>query len=324
MDFIPISGQPVITRAGWTFNQRLVEGCTMLNDLVWQFCGFVGRIAGYLSFSSFSAPLCAAIYLREAWASVISGCAGRPNRSHSQISAARPNATSTSPQQRLIEHIAGSDSLCRTAPAAVLKISHHKAEPTNIPSTTTGLEMLVSADFASDANTPAKESIVIGLLNVRKNVETKLSRSPFPSTFAGSVAGGAVNVRHPRQINIMPPTSCSHHPELARNAANAPMPTPAISPYIASATAAPIPQRNPVSLPADNVRFMHRSPIGPTGAAIEKPIIAPLINNSTDIRLPRAVCSPADAKKGESTPTCTVVNCVALLFLSIILLRQVI
>lgn len=49
-----------------------------------------------------------------------------------------------------------------------------------------------------------------------------------------------------------------------------------MQPYKASAVAAPNPDNNPINLPEDIVRFMQRTPIGPTGAAIEKPMIRPL------------------------------------------------
>src|SRR5260221_7817311 len=52
-------------------------------------------------------------------------------------------------------------------------------------------------------------------------------------------------------------------------------PKPAIQPYTASADAAPRPDTSPAARPCASVRRMHSTPIGPTGAAIEKPISNP-------------------------------------------------
>ncbi len=52
-------------------------------------------------------------------------------------------------------------------------------------------------------------------------------------------------------------------------------PNAAIHPYTASAVAAPRPDTNPCTRPLDNVRLMHKIPMGPTGAATEKPITNP-------------------------------------------------
>jgi len=45
---------------------------------------------------------------------------------------------------------------------------------------------------------------------------------------------------------------------------------------MASADAAPRPESMPEARPWVNVRLIHSAPIGPTGAAIEKPIASPL------------------------------------------------
>lgn len=56
------------------------------------------------------------------------------------------------------------------------------------------------------------------------------------------------------------------------------IPNPAMMPNIASALAAPNPETRPDQRPSANVRRMHNTPIGPTGAAMEKPMIRPRIN----------------------------------------------
>ena len=54
--------------------------------------------------------------------------------------------------------------------------------------------------------------------------------------------------------------------------------------YSASAAAAPRPQMNPSRDPSASVRVMHSIPMGPNGAAIDRPIIRPL----SGIKCPRS------------------------------------
>jgi hypothetical protein len=54
-------------------------------------------------------------------------------------------------------------------------------------------------------------------------------------------------------------------------------PNAAMHPYKASAVAAPKPETSPWSRPSASVRRMHSTPMGPTGAAMEKPIMSPLM-----------------------------------------------
>ena len=63
--------------------------------------------------------------------------------------------------------------LVRNSPTAPLKMSHHRAEPIKTPETSAVAETQ-SPPLAkpSPANIPTKDTTVIGLVRVRKNVET--------------------------------------------------------------------------------------------------------------------------------------------------------
>jgi hypothetical protein len=61
-----------------------------------------------------------------------------------------------------------------------------------------------------------------------------------------------------------------------------------------SALAAPIPDKKPASRPSAKVRRMQRTPIGPTGAAMEKPIKSPRRKISIEV-------TPFDYKKSAKT-----------------------
>ncbi|MDO9545201.1 MAG: hypothetical protein Q7J07_00430 [Pelolinea sp.] len=56
-------------------------------------------------------------------------------------------------------------------------------------------------------------------------------------------------------------------------------------PYTASADAAPKPLAKPDLNPFCSVRRMHSTPIGPTGAAIEKPSTIPCANRANILPL---------------------------------------
>lgn len=60
-------------------------------------------------------------------------------------------------------------------------------------------------------------------------------------------------------------------------------PNPAMLPYTASPVAAPKPEAIPLSLPSARVRRMHKTLIGPTGMAIEKPMTNPLSKKAISI-----------------------------------------
>ena len=63
--------------------------------------------------------------------------------------------------------------LVRNRPTAPLRMNHHRAEPRKTPKTSTVAETQ-SPPLAkpSPANIPTKETMVIGFVRVRKNVET--------------------------------------------------------------------------------------------------------------------------------------------------------
>lgn len=76
----------------------------------------------------------------------------------------------------------------------------------------------------------------------------------------------------PRKIKNKPPPILIQTDWLIRIDARKVSPKAAIAPNNASAVAAPSPVTNPDQRPLTSVRLMHKIPIGPTGAAIEKPI----------------------------------------------------
>ena len=77
-------------------------------------------------------------------------------------------------------------------------------------------------------------------------------------------------------------------------------PKAAIAPYIISAVAAPIPDKKPVNLPLESVRRIQSTPIGPTGAAMDKPINKPRKNkNQFSVTISKP--SEAENQKGTSS-----------------------
>src|SRR5437870_2582890 len=127
------------------------------------------------------------------------------------------------------------------------------------------------------ANTATKDRIVVGLASVSSSVEKYADRRPPAVVCASRCAGALRNVRAPRKHSAAPPprrsadTCASRKPEMAVS------PNPAIHPYAASAVAAPRPVASPAVRPCSRLRRMHSRPIGPTGAAIDRPITSPLI-----------------------------------------------
>lgn len=59
---------------------------------------------------------------------------------------------------------------------------------------------------------------------------------------------------------------------------------------MASADAAPRPERMPDTRPWTSVRLIHSMPIGPMGAAIEKPIASPLSRKLRSMGLSSCFC----------------------------------
>ena len=80
----------------------------------------------------------------------------------------------------------------------------------------------------------------------------------------------------PRKHRNIPPIKRSQICSWSRKLEIKVSPNAATKPYRESAVAAPKPDNKPTTLPDDKVRLMHSIPIGPTGAAIEKPMIRPL------------------------------------------------
>lgn len=121
------------------------------------------------------------------------------------------------------------------------------------------------------------DRIVTGLVRVKKKVEIKLFKRPLLARFASFVAGLLRNDLIPRYNKNRPPSSLMTNSCEVKKEEMAMMPKPATAPYVASAHAAPRPVTNPEIRPSVKVRLMVSTPIGPTGAAMEKPMINPLI-----------------------------------------------
>jgi len=84
-----------------------------------------------------------------------------------------PNPAMIMPETLFTHRIQRGLNLVRNRPTAPLKMSHHRAEPRKTPETSAVAETK-SPPLAkpSPANIPTKDTIVIGLDRVRKNVET--------------------------------------------------------------------------------------------------------------------------------------------------------
>jgi hypothetical protein len=126
------------------------------------------------------------------------------------------------------------------------------------------------------ANIAAKETIVIGFVSVRKNVEPYAPKSPALFSEGDFSDGLTSRVFAPKRHRKTPPNKRSHSCCWMSVSEMKVKPNAATHPYMASAVAAPKPEISPWSRPSASVRRIHSTPIGPTGAAIEKPIMRPL------------------------------------------------
>lgn len=95
--------------------------------------------------------------------------------------------------------------------------------------------------------------------------------------FASFVDVCLINEFTPKYIKKSPPNNFNQYACVSKKVEIAVKPNPATAPYTESAVAAPIPVIKPEIRPSVNVRFIVNKPIGPTGAATEKPIIKPLV-----------------------------------------------
>src|SRR5512133_850414 len=78
-------------------------------------------------------------------------------------------------------------------------------------------------------------------------------------------------------------------------------PKPATQPYMPSAVAAPSPDIKPEARPSARVRRMHNTPIGPTGAAMEKPIRRPRKKRERSIRFDCARLTARSAPRADGS-----------------------
>src|SRR3990172_7942710 len=112
--------------------------------------------------------------------------------------------------------------------------------------------------------------MVIGFVRVNRNVDAYAPAIPIPFTAADTTV----------------------------------RPNPATVPYTASAVAAPRPETRPTARPSARVRLMQSTPIGPTGAAIEKPTMIPLRRNAAPIGCQFVAAEPPPCLQADaSLPT---------------------
>lgn len=195
-----------------------------------------------------------------------------------EYSANSPNNMSITPESLFIQTILSGVILDLKKLTRELNMSHQSVEPIQIPSTRVidDAVLVCTVPRPSPANTAKNDNMVVGLVRVKKNVEIKLLTSPLPPACAAADVGLVIHDFIPRNIKNIPPINCIQNSCAKRNEEITVNPNPAIMPYTVSAIAAPIPVTNPEIRPSVNVRFMVSTPIGPTGAAIESPMMIPL------------------------------------------------
>jgi hypothetical protein len=75
-------------------------------------------------------------------------------------------------------------------------------------------------------------------------------------------------------------------------------PSAPMAPYNASASAAPRPLAKPMARPCASVRWMHSRPMGPTGAAMERPMTRDLSKSVESMR--KIVLGPCAVENGAT------------------------
>src|SRR5439155_23236421 len=198
---------------------------------------------------------------------------------------------------RFTQRSARSSSLSRKLPTPSDMSRHHAAEPRNRPATSATADDPEAPDASpSPANTPRNEKVAAGFVNVRPNVDAHAARTPRTVVASAVRLGAATNVRAPRYRRNAPPNT--------RNGTDAPSSAPEISvrpkaataPYVASAHAAPSPEAKPIRRPYAIVRRRQSAPIGPTGAAMEKPMTRPRSRKQGSTRRDSSACLASDGR----------------------------
>ena len=159
----------------------------------------------------------------------------------------------------------------------VPKIIHHDMDPRNIPATIMMDSVAVMLSPPIDAKIPMKLNIVMGFVSVRKNtVDDNLMNSLLEleiMVFDGLDFASF----HARYSKKTPPNSLIKTAFASKNSEIIVRPVAAMTPYTASAKAAPNPTAIAPTKPNSKVLRMHNVPMGPTGAAIAIPIIQDFI-----------------------------------------------
>lgn len=111
-------------------------------------------------------------------------------------------------------------------------MSHQTAEPKKTPSTIVVAEelLVVVAPNPNPAKIAMKESIVVGLVTVKKKVLIKLLNSPLLLLLAAFSAGFDTTVFTPIKTKNNPPINCSQNVCVSRKEEMAVNPKPATTP----------------------------------------------------------------------------------------------
>src|SRR5664280_2834789 len=149
--------------------------------------------------------------------------------------------------------------------------SHQEAEPRKTPAIIVIGDTELWTPAARTPKTAMNETIVAGLAKVSRTVPPKAVHNPRPFVRAASAASGARQVRQARTRSRAAPPSASGTRAVVSAAMSQVTPRAPTVPYVASATAAPSPVANPIRNPRSIVRWIVSSPIGPTGAATDRP-----------------------------------------------------
>src|SRR5262245_45068783 len=146
-------------------------------------------------------------------------------------SASSPKRKITAPEMRFTQTSAAGRKRERSNVTPLLNDSHHSADPTKTPRTSTpaaSVEPLLATP--NPAKIAAKERIVVGFVKVSRNVELYAPARLFAVAFAATVAGLAKNVRAPRYSKKTPPISRSQNCSAISRLESAVSPKAAIAP----------------------------------------------------------------------------------------------
>src|SRR5262245_53533551 len=159
--------------------------------------------------------------------------------------AATPNTSSTAPETRLTQIRPPTVSRDRNAEVAAVRITHHKADPQKTPKVSSAASAPPPPTTPSPAKIAANEMIVIGFVIVSPKIDRKAPTRPGRSAAAATSFGRDVIVRQARYTRNAPPRIPSAAFAPTSTDVIAVSPNAAMPPYVASASATPIPDASP-------------------------------------------------------------------------------